>query len=214
MHGKPEVDDFLAHYASKYYDPAKAREYYLRTRELKGDQPALSKESAQRQREANAYVSNELKNKRDAELKTNDQARTQLSAAAEKRQAAHVVRMEKLQEKATAEREKIVAKFKAKIEKIEKQLAIPEGASPKLRAFLTKQRKAQLGTASENARGEMGKLANEFRGAIANARNEYRSFRVENSNARRNLSDQRRGINDTYRKELATEKQNIKDQVR
>lgn len=36
--GKEYVEDFLAHYASEYYDPAKAREYYLRTRELKGQQ--------------------------------------------------------------------------------------------------------------------------------------------------------------------------------
>lgn len=28
--------DYLAHYASKYYDPVKAHEYYMRTRELKG----------------------------------------------------------------------------------------------------------------------------------------------------------------------------------
>lgn len=29
------IEDYLAHYASKYYDPVKAHEYYLRTRELK-----------------------------------------------------------------------------------------------------------------------------------------------------------------------------------
>lgn len=36
--GQVYVEDFLAHYASEYYDPAKAREYYLKTRELKGRQ--------------------------------------------------------------------------------------------------------------------------------------------------------------------------------
>ena len=30
------IEDYLAHYASKYYDPVKAHEYYLKTRELKG----------------------------------------------------------------------------------------------------------------------------------------------------------------------------------
>ena len=29
-------EDHLMHYASKYYDPVKAHEYYLRNRELKG----------------------------------------------------------------------------------------------------------------------------------------------------------------------------------
>jgi len=31
-----KVDDFLAHYASEYYDPVKAHEYYERTKHLKG----------------------------------------------------------------------------------------------------------------------------------------------------------------------------------
>lgn len=34
------VQRFLAHYASEYYDPVKAREYYLKTRELKGRRAA------------------------------------------------------------------------------------------------------------------------------------------------------------------------------
>ena len=33
---EPEEEDELAHYASPYYDPVKAHEYYMRTRELKG----------------------------------------------------------------------------------------------------------------------------------------------------------------------------------
>ena len=33
-------NDYLAHYASPYYDPAKAHEYYMRTRELKGRRKA------------------------------------------------------------------------------------------------------------------------------------------------------------------------------
>ncbi|TXH16183.1 MAG: hypothetical protein E6R03_05880 [Hyphomicrobiaceae bacterium] len=35
-HGQEFVNSFLSHYSSKYYDPVKAREYYLRNRELKG----------------------------------------------------------------------------------------------------------------------------------------------------------------------------------
>lgn len=35
------VDEFIAHYTSEYYDPAKAHEYYLRTRELKGRQKGV-----------------------------------------------------------------------------------------------------------------------------------------------------------------------------
>ncbi len=37
-----EFDEFLEHYASKYYDPVKAHEYYMRTRELKNKREAES----------------------------------------------------------------------------------------------------------------------------------------------------------------------------
>ena len=34
------MDNNLQHYASPYYDPQKAHEYYMRTRELKGRRSA------------------------------------------------------------------------------------------------------------------------------------------------------------------------------
>ena len=42
------VGQFIAHYASEYYNPAKAREYYLKNRELKGRKTGL-KTDAERQ---------------------------------------------------------------------------------------------------------------------------------------------------------------------
>lgn len=36
--GQAYVEDFLAHYSSEYYDPAKAHEYYVKNRELKNRQ--------------------------------------------------------------------------------------------------------------------------------------------------------------------------------
>ena len=33
-----DINEPLQHYASPYYDPVKAHEYYMRTRELKGRQ--------------------------------------------------------------------------------------------------------------------------------------------------------------------------------
>jgi hypothetical protein len=36
--GQAYVEDFLAHYASEFYDPAKAHEYYIKNRELKNRQ--------------------------------------------------------------------------------------------------------------------------------------------------------------------------------
>lgn len=42
-------EDYVAHYASKYYDPQKAREYYLRTRKLKGRRSTKGWNEGQRQ---------------------------------------------------------------------------------------------------------------------------------------------------------------------
>lgn len=43
----PERSDELTHYASKYYDPVKAHEYYMRTRKLKGRKTAAPKTAAE-----------------------------------------------------------------------------------------------------------------------------------------------------------------------
>lgn len=195
-----KVDAFLAHYSSKYYDPAKAREYYLRTRELKGREPVLSAESRQKQSEAMAYVSKEIQTRRTADL-------TKLDAAAKAQAEAHTARMEKLQGEAKEFQEKIVAKLKAKLEQIEKQLKIPENASPKLRAFLQKQRQAQVKTAVGKAKEDLDGFKSGLNNAINTAREDYRKFRESNSLERKTTSE-------NYRKDLETEKQNIKDQVR
>lgn len=40
--------DELMHYASKYYDPDKAHEYYMRTRELKGRKKTTAEENTEK----------------------------------------------------------------------------------------------------------------------------------------------------------------------
>ena len=58
---------FIAHYASKYYDPVKAREYYLRTRELKGRQKGLE---TTEQKEAWGYAKTQISEAKKQELQT------------------------------------------------------------------------------------------------------------------------------------------------
>lgn len=57
----------LAHYASKYYDPVKAHEYYLRTRELKGRTSAGGLNDTGK--EALTQVKAKLKEERDSTVK-------------------------------------------------------------------------------------------------------------------------------------------------
>lgn len=86
--GKEYVESFLAHYASEYYDPAKAREYYLRTRELKGQQNAsdltvkngkkVNRERTDERKQAWAYAKNQIGENKKADLKAISEERKQI----------------------------------------------------------------------------------------------------------------------------------------
>lgn len=61
------MPDSIAHYASPYYDPVKAHEYYERTKKLKGRKTGTSLNDAGK--EAKTYVKNQINAKRDQDLK-------------------------------------------------------------------------------------------------------------------------------------------------
>lgn len=61
------MPDSIAHYASPYYDPVKAHEYYERTKKLKGRRTGTSLNDSGR--EAKTYVRNRINTKRDQDLK-------------------------------------------------------------------------------------------------------------------------------------------------
>lgn len=58
--------EFVMHYASPYYDPVKAHEYYEAHKQLKGRHS--TKGFTEEGREAASYVKKNLKNKRDIEI--------------------------------------------------------------------------------------------------------------------------------------------------
>lgn len=208
------VENFLAHYASKYYDPVKAKEYYERTKELKGREPALSKESRERQSQATAYVRNEISTRKKADLDANAATRDQLNAAAKTQSEAHAARMEKLKADTDATTKVIVDKLKAEVEKIKGELKIPANASPKLRAYLEKQQASRSRSATAKAQGQMNSMRSGVKTAVDNFRKEYEAFRETNTAARRANAEQRRSLSEQYRTDLQSELQNIKDQVR
>lgn len=61
------MPDSIAHYASQYYDPVKAHEYYERTKKLKGRRTGTSLNDSGK--EAKTYVRNRINAKRDQDLK-------------------------------------------------------------------------------------------------------------------------------------------------
>jgi hypothetical protein len=209
------VENFLAHYASKYYDPAKAHEYYLRNRELKGRENAgLSKESRQRQSEGVSYVSNEIAKRRQAELDANTAKVDVLNKSATEKTEAYQARVEKLQADAQSTRDEIVKKLNAYLEQVTGELRIPANASPKLRAFLARQNAIRSNSAQAKASAELGKIRNSIMASIEHAREEYAAFREGNTTQRRDAATERRAIAERYRQDYETEKKNIKEQVR
>lgn len=81
--GEAFVGEFLAHYASEYYDPDKAREYYLRTRELKGKQSTSEltvkgdKGGNERRQQAWGYAKNQIGEAKKTDLKNLSEANKQ-----------------------------------------------------------------------------------------------------------------------------------------
>lgn len=70
-------DDELAHYASPYYDPVKAHEYYMRTRELKGRTSTASLNDEGKN--AARYVKERLNSERKGKVQTHkDQTNTKI----------------------------------------------------------------------------------------------------------------------------------------
>lgn len=61
------MHDALAHYASPYYDPKKAHEYYERTKKLEGRKTGTSLNDTGK--EAKTYVRTQINAKRDQDLK-------------------------------------------------------------------------------------------------------------------------------------------------
>lgn len=100
--GEEFVENFLMHYASEYYDPAKAREYYLRNRELKGRQSTsgLSEEGKQTW----AYTKNQIGVAKKEKLQEASEARKNF--------------VERARQLASARREEISNKLSALLEAI------------------------------------------------------------------------------------------------
>lgn len=91
------TDDELAHYASPYYDPVKAHEYYMRTRELKGrtSTAGLNDEG----KAAASYVKEQLTSERKSKVTANKEDTTnQIEKLREQKKAniaAHKAAMQK-----------------------------------------------------------------------------------------------------------------------
>lgn len=153
----------LMHYASPYYDPVKAKEYYEKTKQLKGRPTGTASASLgiskpkQRSAPAPQPAKDAIQAKRDA-------------------------RLAELKGKAEETRKKIAAKLEARIAELADQALkrienLPEGTDPDIVKRLMASHSKNANKARAQARTEMAGAAKSIRTAIAKARTDYSNER-------------------------------------
>lgn len=189
--GKVEVPSELKHYASKYYDPAKAKAYYERTKELKGrgtsgmtstqrDTAAVAKDSISKARKE------ETEKNRDAQIARVEAIREKAATA----QKAIQDKLVKLSEELSAKAKKLAEDNKAMpLNKI------PPNASPRQKAFLEKQNK-QIRSANAAKANKQIRAESQILGGI-----------------RKDMATQRKAIGDEMRTALQTARTEYKKQT-
>lgn len=224
MFEESDVKNFLAHYSSEFYDPAKAHAYYEEHKKLKGGyiQPAAKETAQQRharvvsqqtRQAALSYSTNQINIKRKAEV-----------AKAQAAQKAHLAAMHKNLE---SRRAQIQQQLKQALDKLKADAAasavpvklnpIPANAAPKVKAFLEQQNAKILASAKQDAAvankkvavatsaskkaasAQLHKLGNDMQAAIAKARSDYTQARHQTAAK--------------YKAVKANEQKNIKAQV-
>lgn len=143
-----DINEPLQHYASPYYDPVKAHEYYMRTRELKGRRSTtkLNDEG----KKVWAYTKNEISGKKKEKVKEEQEKRKQKIA--------------ELRAKAKVTREQISAKLKelnAQLTEIERLMAIeiPSGLSKEERAKRVAERNEKIAKLRDDASEDKSKVS-------------------------------------------------------
>ena len=177
--GQAFVEDFLAHYASKYYDPIKAKEYYERTKELKGRKPAAGELRTKSKKQAWEYAKNQIGEAKKGEFTQLSESRKEFLEEVRQRAAERRERIsEKLKEalKSLTEEKKLSTEQlselrKSETNRIAEETAAKIAALPEIPKGLSKERRAELAAerSSEIAkiRGEAATQKQELSDALA-----------------------------------------------
>ncbi len=201
-----DVDEFLNHFLEHdgVYDPEKAHDYYLKTRELKGRRSTSELGRSKSKREGWAYSKHVLDDQRKAELKgtgeSNKQSVHQLQDKAKAKRAEISAKIKAAMQHLTADtkaaRDQITAQTKAKIAALP---AIPKGLPKAQREHLVAQRKEQLAQIRgeskaqhlllsdsakkertgqrEDVAGQRKQLASDLKGSLNKAKMAYQAAR-------------------------------------
>ena len=192
------IEDYLAHYVSKYYDPVKAHEYYLKTRELKGKRSSSNLNAEGKK--VWSYTKNEIstakKNDVQEEKNNRDNQIKELRAKADKTRESISSKLEELRKSLSDitkwNKELAEDKRDTAIERLQNQ-KIPEGLSEEERARRiaklrddAKEEKATISESSSktraqyssDAKAQRAKVANDLKAAISATREAYKTAKT------------------------------------
>lgn len=198
-------DDSLQHYASQYYDPVKAHEYYMKNRELKGRRSTskLSDEGKEVWATTKSNITTEKKGKIESETQKKDRKIEALRVTAQGARKRITEKLKRLNEAlandSKRKKSEISNRKESKIEQLMAQ-EIPKGLSKEKRAELVAERKEKIAklrdeakvdtesvnddtkkerqSNSEYASQKREKVANDLRSTIEAARNAYKEAKT------------------------------------
>lgn len=178
------MSDSLMHYASKYYDPVKAHEYYMRTRELKGKRSAstLNDEG----KKIWSYTKQRITEEKKAET--------------DRQKEEHAKQIEQLRQRAAQSRERITEKLTrlngaitraaaTTRKRINSQYKVPKNAPEEVRERLLGMKNRRLSelenaASSDKARNSSDikavreRVSTELKSAISAAREAYKKAKT------------------------------------
>lgn len=210
--GSLEIDS-LAHYASEYYDPAKAKAYYERTKKLKGREKPLT----ETQRSATTFAkSNIATARKDATEKNRDSQKARLEGLRAKADEAVKAIQGKL-DGASKDFDQKVADIANAIKTVPLNEISPT-ADPKVKAFLEKQNKhirdANVAKGKKQVRELADIVAKVKKEAAEERRRVADDLRTSLQKARDDYAAQVVRTKAKYDKAVDTETKNIRTQVK
>lgn len=173
----------LRHYASPYYDPQKAHEYYMRTRELKGRSTTSLNDEGKK---IWSYTKNNIKSEKAAKVKEEqekrDQKITELREKAEATKEQISSRLKELNEALTqnaSDRKKSIDNKKdAEIERL-MAIEIPSGLSKAERSKRVAERTAKIAKLRNDAKSDKAKISSDAKTDKASVRTDATNKKVK-----------------------------------
>lgn len=227
----PRFDSHLQHYASKYYDPVKAHEYYMRHRHLKGRRPVskLNDEGKKIWSVAKSNITSEKKEASESQRQTYKNQVEQLRQRAKETRQRISNRLKELNELLTdrskSDRKRVSEKSKsdkksiddrknAAIKRLQSQ-KIPKGLPAEERARKLAERKKEIEKLRSSAQSDKQKISDEAKNSNTAINENTKAERQSNSNSasaeRKRVSDQLKSAVSAAREAYNKAKTNLND---